>query len=116
MTPRRMLWRVRSAIGRPTVSMPGRVIEQLRIAAVPRHHAQFGIDHADALAHVFQCRFQHALIEAQILRGLADDGRDRVQLVTPSVTHDVQQQMRRRRTDYRGKFVLHGGDLLCFAS
>jgi len=36
------------------------------------------VDHADALAHVLQRRFEHALVEAQIGRSLADDGGDRV--------------------------------------
>ena len=74
----------RSAIGVPTCSSVRGIAEQLGIAAVPRHQPQLRIDHADALAHVLQRRFEHALVEAQVLRGLADDRRDGVQVRRPS--------------------------------
>ena len=57
-----------------------RIVEAFGIAPVPGHQPQLGIDHADALAHVLQRGLEHALVEAQRLRGLADDVGDGVQV------------------------------------
>ena len=60
-----------------------REAEQLHVAPVPRHQPQLRIDHADALAHVLQRRLEHALVEAQVGRGLADDRGDGVEVRRP---------------------------------
>ena len=57
-----------------------REAEQLDVAPVPCDQPQLRIDHADALAHVLQRGFEHALVEAQVVRGFADDGGDGVEV------------------------------------
>ena len=91
----------------------GGVVEQFRIAPVPRHQAQVGIDHADALAHVFQCCFQHALVEAQCLRGFTDNRGHGVEVAALFTTRGIQQQARRGGAEHCRQFafnaLLHGG-------
>ena len=86
-----------------------RVVEQVRIGLVPGHHAQLGVDHADALAHVGQRRRQHALVETQVLRGLAHDRGHGVQILAALVAHHVQQQPGRGRSDDGGQLVIDCG-------
>ena len=80
------------------------VIEQFRVATIPRDEPQLRIDHADALAHVLQRRFQHALVEAQIARGFADDRGDRIQ-VPRFAPRGIEQHARRRRPQHRREFA-----------
>ncbi|MNV41470.1 hypothetical protein D3C71_1331070 [compost metagenome] len=68
------------------------------------------IDHADALAHVFQCRFQQALVEAQHLGGLADGAGDRFQWCGTAITRGLDQQPRHACADHGGELALNGGD------
>ncbi|MNV13235.1 hypothetical protein D3C71_1038660 [compost metagenome] len=75
-----------------------------RIRTIPCHQTLIAVDHTDALAHVLQCRLQHLLTEAQILRCLADDGRDRRQFTT-FAPRGVQQQARRCRTEHGREFT-----------
>ncbi len=84
--------------------------EQFGVAAVPRDHVERRVDHADALAHVLQRRLEHALVEAQVLAGLADDGGDRVELAAAFAPRHLDQQARRRGADHAGQLVLDRGD------
>ena len=78
--------------------------EYFHVTAIPRDQALFAIDHADPLAHVLQRRFQHLLVETQVLRGLADDRRDRIQF--PALApRRIQQQARGCGTEHGGEFT-----------
>ena len=84
----------------------GRVAQQFFVAAIPRHQMQVRIDHADALAHVLQRRFQQALVEAQVFPRLADDFRHRIEIGTGlRAPGGVQQQACRRAAEHRCQFV-----------
>ena len=80
--------------------------EQLGVAPVPGDQPQLRVDHADALAHVLQRRFEHALVEAQVLRGLADDRGDGVEVAPALASRGIEQHARRRRAQHRGQFAL----------
>ena len=90
-----------------------RVVEQFGVATVPGDQAQLGVHHRNALAHVFQRGFEHALVEAQRLRGFADDGGHRVEVGALGAPRRVEQQPRRGRAQHRRQFAFNA--LLKFA-
>ncbi len=79
------------------------IAEQLEVAAVPRHQAQLGIDHRDALGHVLQGRLQQLAVEAQLLRGLVQHGGDLVHLHAGAAQRGGQHQACRGRADRAGE-------------
>ncbi len=89
----------------------GRKTEQLRIACVPGHQVEIAIDHADALRHVLERRLEQALVEAQRLRGLADDRGDGVQIAALLAARRVEQQPRRGRAEHGRQLALDALDL-----
>ncbi len=85
--------------------------EQFGITAVPCDQAQLRVDDADALAHVLQRGFEHALVEAEILRGGIDDRGDGVEVVAVAAfaPRGIEQHPRRGRAQHGGEFALHRG-------
>ena len=83
-----------------------RILEERGIAPVPGDQPQLGIDHTDALAHVFQSGLEHLLVETQRLRGLPDDGRYGVKICTLLTACGIEQQASRSRAQHRGQFPL----------
>jgi hypothetical protein len=90
----------------------GRIVEQFLVAAIPRDHVERGVDDANALAHVLERGFEHALVEAQILARLADDVGHGVELAAAFAARDFDEQSRRRRADDGGEFVFDYADRL----
>ena len=92
----------------PDPQHAGWVIEQLLVATIPGHQPQVGIDHADALGHVLERCFQHPLVEAQVLAGLADDGGHGIEIRALLVAlGGIKQQARGGAAEDRGQLVFH---------
>ncbi len=83
----------------------GGILEQFGVATVPGDDAQIRIDDADALRHVLERGEEHALVEAQVGRGLVDDRGERVELAATLAPRDIEQKARRRRADDGRQFV-----------
>ncbi|MNT01932.1 hypothetical protein D3C72_1364190 [compost metagenome] len=94
----------------PHLQQLRRELEQRGITTVPGHQLQLRIDHADALAHVLQRRFEQALVEAQRLGGFANRTGDRLQGRGTAIACGLHQQAGHARAHHGGQFTLDGSD------
>ena len=80
----------------PSLNKPGRIVEQLDVAAVPGHQPKLPVHHRDPLPDMLDRPLQQAAVEAKHVGGLIDYGGDLLELhVAPLQGRGKHQPCRR---------------------